>query len=136
MERARPFKDGWLVKFAGIEDKAAADLMRGTELAADEAKLAPPDKNEVYLEELGGMAVRDEAHGELGVIENWYKLPQGLVIEVRGQQWRADIPFNEAFIMNVDREARTIIVSLPDGMLEPLRPRSTVDRGPRTEDLC
>jgi 16S rRNA processing protein RimM len=119
VERSRAFKDGWLVKFAGIEDKTEADKCRGIELSADEATLAPPDENEVYLDELTGMTVRDEPHGELGVVAGYYELPQGLVLEVRGEKWKADIPFNDAFIQMVDRQARSIAVTLPDGLLEP-----------------
>jgi ribosomal 30S subunit maturation factor RimM len=64
------------------------------------------------------MTVRDEPHGELGVVAGYYELPQGLVLEVRGAHWKADIPFNEAFVQSVDRHARVIAVTLPDGLLE------------------
>lgn len=121
IESARPFKDAWLVKFEGIDDKTAADLCRGIELSADESTLAPPDENEVYLDELVGMSVHDHPHGELGVVAGYYELPQGLVLEVRGEQWQADIPFNEAFLVSVDRNARVIAVQLPDGLLQPSR---------------
>jgi 16S rRNA processing protein RimM len=119
VQRSRAFKDGWLVKFAGIDDKTEADKWRQVVLSADEAALAPPDENEVYLDELVGMNVRDEPHGELGVIAGYYELPQGLVLELRGAQWKADIPFNEAFVTTVDRVSRVISVQLPDGLLEP-----------------
>jgi 16S rRNA processing protein RimM len=118
VECSRPFKDGWLVKFEGIGDKTAADLRRGQTLSAPSSQLAAPDENEVYLDELAGMSVRDEPHGELGVVANWYELPQGLVLEVRGAKWEADIPFNEAFVLKVDREARMITVTLPEGLLQ------------------
>jgi ribosomal 30S subunit maturation factor RimM len=65
--------------------------------------------------------VRDEPHGEIGIVAGWYELPQGIVLEVRGPVWRADIPFNEAFIASVNRAARLITVQLPDGLLEPVR---------------
>jgi 16S rRNA processing protein RimM len=118
VERSRPFKDGWLVKLAGVDDKTAADAWRGATLSAPLGELTPPGVNEVYLDELPGMQVRDEPHGEIGVVDGWYELPQGLVLEVRGPVWKADVPFNEAFVETVDRAARVIKVRLPDGMLE------------------
>lgn len=121
VERSRTFKDGWLVKFAGVEDKTAADGWRGVTLSVPFAQLTPPGENEVYQHELAGMRVRDEPHGEIGEVAGWYQLPQGLVLEVRGPAWRADVPFNEAFIAGVDRDARTIDVRLPAGMLEPVQ---------------
>lgn len=118
VEGARPFKDGWLVKFAGVDDKTTADGWRGVTLGAPLDELPPPTGNEVYLHELAGMRVRDERLGELGAVASWYELPQGLVLEVRGEEWAADVPFNEAFVVALDREARTIAVRLPDGMAE------------------
>lgn len=120
VERSRPFKDGWLVKFVGVDDKTEADRWNGVTLSAPFAELTPPTENEVYLHELTGMAVRDEPHGELGVVAGWYELPQGIVLEVRGGAWRADVPFNEAFVESLDRETRVIVVKLPDGLLEPV----------------
>lgn len=118
VERSRPFKDGWLVKVAGVDDKTAADAWRGVTLSAPASELTPPEGNEVYLHELVGMLVRDDPHGDLGVVAGWYELPQGLVLEVRGPAWKADVPFNEAFVTEVDRAARLIRVRLPEGMLE------------------
>ncbi len=121
IERSRPFKDGWVVKLAAVNDRTAAEGWRGVTLRAPLAELTPPGKNEVYLHELAGMRVRDEPHGDLGVVAGWYELPQGLVLEVRGPAWKADVPFNEAFLESVDRAARLITVRLPDGLLEPVR---------------
>ena len=118
VERSRPFKGAWLVKLDGVASKTEADRWRGVRLSAPAAELTPPADNELYLHELDGMRVRDEAHGDLGVVADWYAVPQGLVLEVRGAMWRADVPFNEAFVVKVDRIARAIDVRLPDGLLE------------------
>jgi hypothetical protein len=40
---------------------------------------------------------------------------------VRGDRWRADVPFNEAFVTRVDRVARVLDVQLPDGLAEAAR---------------
>ena len=103
----------------GEQATTAADRWRGVTLRVPFAELTPPAENELYLHELPGMIVRDVPHGELGVVAGWYELPQGIVLEVRGPAWRADVPFNEAFIESVDRAARVIGVKLPDGLLEP-----------------
>jgi 16S rRNA processing protein RimM len=117
VERSRPFKDAWLVKLQAVDDKTRADHMRGAEFMVPINDLAPPDENEVYLDELNGMRVTDETLGDIGDVAGWYDLPQGLVLEVRGPR-RADVPFNEAFVKKVDRSARRIEVNLPDGLVE------------------
>lgn len=124
---SRPFKDVWLVKLDCVADKTEADLWRGVSFAVPAEELPPPnaDENELYEHEIAGMRVRDATHGDLGVVAGWYEVPQGLVLEVRGPAWRADVPFNEAFVTKVDRAARVMDVTLPDGLVEPARP----DRG-------
>jgi 16S rRNA processing protein RimM len=117
--RSRPFKDGWLLTLDSVADRTAADRWRGVQFSAPLDELTPPADDEVYVHELEGMRVTDDAHGDLGVVAGWYELPQGLVLEVRGPAWRADIPFNEAFTRSVDRAARHIHVELPDGLVEP-----------------
>lgn len=115
---SRPFKDGWLVFLDAVADRTAAEAWRGVPLALPEEELPARDENEVLLDELPGMRVHDESLGDLGVVAGWYELPQGLVLEVRGPQWRADVPFNEAFVVQMDREARLIAVRLPEGLAE------------------
>jgi 16S rRNA processing protein RimM len=125
VQSSRPFKDAWLVKLDCVHDKTEADLWRGVTFEVPADELPPPnaDENELYEHEIAGMRVRDDEHGELGIVEAWYEVPQGLVLEVRGAEWRADVPFNEAFVTKVDRIARVIDVRLPDGLLEPARSR-------------
>ncbi len=121
VQSSRPFKDGWLVKLDGVADKTAADRWRGVQFEAPVAELTPPGENEVYEHELVGMRVSEATHGEIGVVAGWYAVPQGLVLEVRGTAWRADVPFNDAFVTMVDRERRAIRLTLPDGLLEPVK---------------
>ena len=134
IQRSRPFKDAWLVKLEGVDDKTGADRWRGAWFEVPQEELSPPDENEVYLHELSGMRVCDGPHGDLGVVAGWYELPQGLVLEVRGPAWRADVPFNEAFVTKVDRVARTIAVHLPEGLLEPAaQAAQAAPRAPATQ---
>lgn len=113
-----------------MNDKTEADRWHSVQLLARAEDLSEPEGHEVFLDELMGMRVSDEPHGELGTIANWYELPQGLVLEVRGEKWKADIPFNEAFVKSVDREARSIAVELPEGLVEPT---ITSNLPPRTQ---
>ena len=115
---SRPFKDGWLVTLDAVADRTAAEAWRGVPFALPEDELPPRDEDELLLDELPGMRVVDATLGELGAVAGWYELPQGLVLEVRGERWRADVPFNEAFVTRVDRAARVLTVQLPEGLAE------------------
>ena len=49
VEKSRPFKGGLMVKFEGIEDRNAADLLRGRYVFSPFDELEPPGEDEVYL---------------------------------------------------------------------------------------
>ena len=115
---SRPFKDGWLVTLDAVADRTAAEAWRGVPFALPEDELPPRDEDELLLDELPGMRVVDATLGDLGAVAGFYQLPQGLVLEVRGDRWRADVPFNEAFVTRVDRAARVLTVQLPEGLAE------------------
>lgn len=115
---SRAFKDGWLVKVDGVDDKTEADRWRGVVFEVPFADLTPPGENEVYLHELVGMQVVDAARADAGTVAGYYEVPQGIILEVRAPSWRADVPFNEAFVDAVERDARLIRVRVPDGLVE------------------
>ena len=58
----------------------------------------------------------------VGTVEETYELPQGLAIDVRRAAPRERetilIPFDERTIASVDRDARVIVVTPPEGLLE------------------
>ena len=111
---SRPFKDGLLVTLEGITDRSEAERWRGRHLLALFSELTPPAEGEVYLHELEGMRVLDVAGAEVGVVSGWHRLPQGVLLDVRGDRGDVQVPFNEAFVRAVDRAARRLTVVIPD----------------------
>src|SRR5438105_196969 len=61
---ARPFKQGRIVKFVGIDDRGEAELWRDRFLFVESTDLTPLEDDEVYLHELKGMRV-ELASGEV-----------------------------------------------------------------------
>jgi ribosomal 30S subunit maturation factor RimM len=58
----------------------------------------------------------------VGTVEEIYELPLGLAVDVRRDPPRQEetilLPWDERTIASVDREARVIVVTPPDGLLE------------------
>lgn len=54
----------------------------------------------------------------LGLVSAWYELPAGLMLEVQGPKREFLLPFKKEFVPEVDREARRLIVTPPDGLIE------------------
>ena len=122
VESSRPFNDGYLIAFAEVPDRNVAETWRGRYLLLPADELPPPADDQVYVHELPGMRV-ELADGQLvGSVEETYELPQGLAIDVRRAPPRDQetvlVPFDERTIASVDREARVIVVTPAEGLLE------------------
>jgi len=118
LESAKPYHREWLVKFRGIADRPTLDSFRGHFLSAEVEALAPPEGDEVYLHELDGFAVRDEAGTALGLVTSLYELSNGLMIEVQGPKREFLLPYKKEFVVGVDRAGRVLTVKVPDGLLD------------------
>lgn len=115
----RPVKDGFLLTLVEIGDRTEAEKWNGRTLMVPVEELSEPDPGEVFAHELVGMQlVHAESDAPIGEVIEFYELPQGLLLEFRTARGTASLPFVDEFVDAVDREARTIRVRLPDGLLE------------------
>ena len=119
---SRPFNDGFLVGFAEVSDRNVAETWRGRYLLLPADELPPPGDEEIYVHELPGMRVVLESGEAVGVVEETYELPQGLPIDVRREPPRERVTvlllYDDRTIASVDRGARVIVVTPPEGLLE------------------
>ena len=118
----RPFNEGLLVGFAEVPDRNAAESWRGRYLLLPVDELPPPDEDEVYMHDLVGMRVELAGGTPVGTVEEIYELPQGLAIDVRRAAPRETetvmLPYDERIIASVDKAARVIVVTPPEGLIE------------------
>lgn len=116
--QSRVYHRECLVKFAGHNERATVDDYRGRFLAVRREELPPLEEGEVYLQELVGYAVRDEADSALGLVSAVYDLPQGPTIEVQGPQREFMLPFRGEYVKQTDRAGRRLVVSVPPGLMD------------------
>lgn len=116
----RPVKDGWLMCLDAIGDRTEAEKWNGRHLLVPVEELSEPEDGEVFAHELVGMQLVDaDSAATIGEVIEFYDLPQGLLLEFRtGSGAVASLPFVDEFVDEVNRDARTIRVRLPDGLLE------------------
>lgn len=118
----RPLNEGLLVGFDEVPERNAAEVWRGRYLLLPAAELPPPDENEIYLHDLIGMRVELTDGQNVGTIEEFYELPQGLALDIRRAEPRDDetvlILYDDNTIASVDKERRVVVVTPPEGLLE------------------
>ncbi len=118
IERSRAYHRQWLVKFEGVEGRDAFEPWRGLFLAVPSDQLTPLAEGEVYLGDLAGFSVRLPDDTPLGLVSSVYEMPSGVMIEVQGPKREFLLPYKKAFVQSVDREARRLVVTPPEGLLE------------------
>ena len=118
VEAARPVKGGLMVKFEGISDRNAADLLRGLYVFSPFDELEPPGEDEVYLHELIGMKVELDTGVQMGEVTAYYELPQGLTLDVKTEKGSVLVPYRSEVVERIDSDARIVYVLSDIGMFD------------------
>lgn len=114
-----------LVRFAGCEDRNAAEELRDTMLAIDSSGLAPlDDPEEFYDHDLIGLQVVTVAGEPVGAVADVLHHAQALlVVEGSGPRSGAEIlvPFVAAIVPEVDVAGGRLVIDPPAGLIDPER---------------
>lgn len=114
----RPFKEGRIVKFSGIDDRDEAELWRERFLFLEASEITPLAHDEVYLHELRGMRVELESGEVVGTVLDIYQLPQGLALDVSRAGSKSILVPYDRVVTSIDRGGRVVRIDPPEGMIE------------------
>ena len=106
-----------LMKFAGIDDRTAAEKIVGEFLFVKESERPRPAKGSYYLDEIVGCEVWTEEGGRIGIVEDVSKNQAQDVWTVRDGKKEYSIPAVKEFIRSVDVRRKKITVRLIEGLL-------------------
>jgi 16S rRNA processing protein RimM len=110
---------GYRVRLEGIEDRDAAEALRGTPILVARGALPEPGAEEIYVADLIGCVVVDAEGRELGQVQavhNWGAQELLAVALPDGQE--ALVPMVEGIVTEVDVEGRRIVCDPPEGLLD------------------
>lgn len=114
---------GLVVGFESVEDRDAAELLRGGRLGVERADVPPAAADEFYHFELIGCRCRDGGR-DLGVVRAVIEDGGGAILEIADGEELLLVPFVKAFLTSIDPAAGTIELDLPDGLVDTCRSRS------------
>jgi 16S rRNA processing protein RimM len=112
----------FVVHFAGVDDRNAAEALRGQTLTidVDPAEL-PENPDEYYDHQLVGLNVVLEDRSVIGVIGEVIHLPsQDLLSVKREGDTEVLIPFVMEFVPEIDLDTKTVTITPPPGLLNEL----------------
>jgi 16S rRNA processing protein RimM len=120
IEQARWHSGRLLVRFAGVNDRDAAESLRGTLLIIDSADLPPiDDPDEFHDHELVGLTAVTVDGAELGTVTEIRHLGQDLlVIDSAEADGEVLVPFVAALVPDVDVAAGRLVIDPPPGLIQ------------------
>lgn len=105
-----------VVRFKGVDDRNAAEALKGAELRVARAALPPTeDDDEFYHADLVGLRAEDAEGRTLGTVKGIHNFGAGDVIEIE----RADggdifLPFTRETVPTVDVKSSRIVIAVQD----------------------
>ena len=109
-----------VVTFEGVDDRSAAEVLRGQALLVPRSALPELPDDEAYLDDVMGFAIVDTASGKtLGTLEYamFHTEPEVWAVKTpAGKEFY--MPAAPEFIDDIDLDGEMIKVTLPEGLLE------------------
>ncbi|NPV71209.1 MAG: 16S rRNA processing protein RimM [Firmicutes bacterium] len=120
VERVTRGKRHLLVKLSGVDSRAAAQALAGGYLKIGRDELRPLPEGSFYVFEIIGLDVLTGDGRALGRVSDVLKTGANDVYVVKPPHGGRDvlIPALKAVVKRVDLETRTMIVELPEGLVE------------------
>ena len=108
--RGRETAKGLVATLPGIDDRDAADALRGTEVWVPRSALPPPAEGEYYWVDLEGLRVVNLEGADFGTVSHLFATGANDVLVAQGERERM-IPFLQPdFIRGVDFDAGVVTV--------------------------
>jgi 16S rRNA processing protein RimM len=107
--------DTALVRFEGVDDRTAAEALKGLELFVPRGALPEPAAEEFYHADLIGLRAQDAEGRQIGVIRAIHNYGAGDVLELgRDDRSTLLLPFSREFVPTIDVASGYVIVAEPE----------------------
>jgi len=130
VDAAREHGGRLLVRLAGVDDRDAADALRGNLFVVDSDDLPPIDEEDTYYDhQLQGLHVRTTTGHDVGVVADVLHTAAGELLVVErssaggGEKGEVLVPFVSAIVTSVSLDdssgAGVVEIDPPEGLLDP-----------------
>lgn len=118
--KAAEHKDGLKVQLKGVTDRNQSEALIGKQIYLPADFFFTQDEDEgLFLTEIEKFKVVDKTAGEIGIITGFSSnTAQDLLVVTSPSGNVFEIPFVDAFIVEIDHENKTIQMDLPEGLLD------------------
>ena len=124
VSRILPSKKGWIILFEEIEDRNAAENIKGCCLLLPDEQLKPLESDEFFVHQLIGCRVEDQNGLFLGEVVDFLETGANNVYEVHNGESEFLIPDVPHVVLELDLEKQLIVIDPLPGLIENLAPES------------
>jgi 16S rRNA processing protein RimM len=108
-----------LVRLAGVDDRDAADALRGSLFLIDSDELPPIDEPDTYYDhQLEGLRVRTTTGTDVGVVVEVLHTAAGELLAVKRDSDEVLVPFVGAIVTSVSLDDGSLEIDPPEGLLD------------------
>ncbi len=118
IERLRPHRRGFLVKFVGVDDRVAADRLRGLYLLRPFDTIDDLAEGEAFYHDLLAATVVTRDGEVIGEVAEVFPVNPSDLLQVVGPSGEIMIPFTRQIVVDFDSDRRRVTVDLPPGFLD------------------
>ena len=106
--------------FVGVEDRDAAERLKGRLIVVEETALAELPAGEYYSYQLVGCRVEGEDGREIGTVQEvWATGAADVLVVVDGEGVQHLIPAAEHLLREIDLDGQRIVIEILPGLLDP-----------------
>lgn len=102
----------------GVDDRDAAQALKGTKLFVPRAALPEAGTDEYYHADLVGLAVEMMDGAPFGRVQAVHDFGAGDVLEIVGENGTVMVPFTREAVPQIDISAGCVVVDPPPGLLD------------------
>ena len=118
INRAKPFKKGFIANLETVTDRNRAEELKGADVRVASQMFISQPGEAFYLVELMNYTVKDKVLGVVGVVESFSSNGIQDLLDVNSNDKSYEIPFVKEFVTRIDHDKKIIEMSLPEGLLE------------------
>ncbi|ABS60503.1 MULTISPECIES: ribosome maturation factor RimM [Fervidobacterium] len=112
--KVRKASDYFIVHLTGIDTISEAEKLKGFIIYLDKSFFPKSKDGEYYFFEILNAEVYDNAGEFIGIVEDIIETGNNDVIVVKKEKEEVLIPVIERYILKIDKEAKKIIVNMPE----------------------
>lgn len=118
VEKMKPFKQGLILKPTTMADRNAAEAVKGYEFYIPADIFVSKPGETIFLNEILEFMVKNVAQENIGPIKGFSSNGAQDLLVIETSKGKAEIPFVEAFIKKIDFKHKTVVMDLPEGLLD------------------